>query len=454
MLRFGTDGVRGVAFTELTTDMVRDLGRAVARVLTPDAICIGRDTRESGEEFERALVAGITAEGVTASVVGVAPTPAIADLWEKHAMAGVSITASHNPWQDNGIKVFAAGGQKLSDAQQVEIERVWHAMVNDDASPRGGTAHVEPGLVNEYVAHCVEVVGRGALTGLRVVVDCANGAMSDVAPATFAAAGADVVVVNASPNGRNINDACGAMHPSGLVALIAEHGADFGIAFDGDGERLIAVTRDGVEVDGDHLIAMAAVDLAERGLLRNRGVAVTVMTNLGFHRAMSAAGVDVVVTPVGDRNVLAAMEEHDLVLGGEQSGHIIYRAHATTGDGLLAALFLCEYLVRRGASQGDGVRKVSLTDVAQKAMTRFPQVLVNVRTVTKVDNPTHVLEHAIAAAEAAVGNDGRVLVRASGTEPLIRIMVEAANANLARDAAQSLADAVIAVCGGEIDGAH
>ncbi len=454
MLRFGTDGVRGVAFTELTTDMVRDLGRAVARVLTPDAICIGRDTRESGEEFERALVAGITAEGVTASVVGVAPTPAIAYLCEKHAMAGVSITASHNPWQDNGIKVFAAGGQKLSDAQQVEIERVWHAMVNDDASPRGGTAHVEPGLVNEYVAHCVEVVGRGALTGLRVVVDCANGAMSDVAPAAFAAAGADAVVVNASPNGRNINDACGAMHPSGLVALIAEHDADFGIAFDGDGDRLIAITHDGVEVDGDYLIAMAAVDLAERGLLRNRGVAVTVMTNLGFHRAMSAAGVDVVVTPVGDRNVLAAMEEHDLVLGGEQSGHIIYRAHATTGDGLLAALFLCEYLVRSGASSGDGARKVSLTDVAQKAMTRFPQVLVNVRTATKVDNPTHVLEHAIAAAEAAVGNDGRVLVRASGTEPLIRIMVEAANATLARDAAQSLADAVIAVCGGEIDGAH
>jgi phosphoglucosamine mutase len=459
MLRFGTDGVRGVALTELTTDMVRDLGRAVARVLVPDAICIGRDTRESGVEFERALVAGITAEGVTASVVGVAPTPAIAYLCEKHAMAGVAITASHNPWQDNGIKVFAAGGQKLSDAQQVEIERVWHAMVNDDAAPRGGTRRVQPELVNEYVAHCVEVVGRGALTGLRVVVDCANGAMSDVAPAAFAAAGADAVVVNASPNGRNINDGCGAMHPSGLVALIAEHGADFGIAFDGDGDRLIAVTPDGFEVDGDHLIAMAAVDLAERGLLRNRGVAVTVMTNLGFHRAMVAAGVDVVVTPVGDRSVLAAMEEHDLVLGGEQSGHIIYRAHATTGDGLLAALFLCEYLVRRGASSGDvarsdGARKVSLGDVARGSMTRFPQVLVNVRTVTKVENPTQVLEHAIAAAEAAVGNDGRVLVRASGTEPLIRIMVEAADADLARDAAQSLADAVIAVCGGEIDGGH
>jgi phosphoglucosamine mutase len=450
MLRFGTDGVRGVAHDELTTDMVRDLGRAVARVLTPDAICIGRDTRESGEDFERALIAGITAEGITVSVLGVAPTPAVAFVSERHHMAGVAITASHNPWSDNGIKVFAPGGTKLSDAQQIEIERVWHAMANGAGDPRGGTTHVESSLLNEYVAHCVEVVGRGALTGLRIVVDCANGAMSNVAPAAFAAAGADAVVVNASPNGRNINDGCGAMHPHALVSLVREHGAHFGVAFDGDGDRLIAVCASGFEVDGDHVLALAARDLAERGLLRNRSVAVTVMTNVGFHRAMGDAGIDVVVTPVGDRNVLVAMEEHDLVLGGEQSGHIIYRAHATTGDGLLAALFLCEYLVRRGVASGD----VALEDEARAAMTRFPQVLINVRTVTKIDNPADVLAHAISAAEATVGDDGRVLVRASGTEPLVRVMVEATSPDRARDVAKSLADAVIATCGGEIDGGH
>ncbi len=445
MLRFGTDGVRGVAHDELTTDMARDLGRAVARVLQPSSIIIGRDTRESGEDFERALIAGITAEAVPVSVLGVAPTPAIAFLAERHNVAGIAITASHNPWSDNGIKVFAPGGTKRSDSEQVDIEREWHAMVNDHAEPRGGTATQESALLNEYVAHCVEVVGRNGLSGLRIVVDCANGAMSDVAPAVFAALGVDAVVVNAEPNGRNINDQCGAMYPHALVEHVRKHGADFGVAFDGDGDRLVAVGASGYEVDGDHLLAMAAIDLADRGLLRNTSVAVTVMSNLGFHRAMKNANIDVVVTPVGDRNVLSALEEHDLVLGGEQSGHLVYRAHATTGDGLLAAVFLVEYLSRRGRS---------LDDEAQSVMTRFPQVLVNVRTNVKVDNPAQELEHAIAAAHAALGDDGRILVRASGTEPLVRIMVEASTDTLARDIAQTLADALIATSGGEIEGGH
>ena len=449
-MHFGTDGVRGIAHDELTTNMVRDLGRAVAKVLTPDAIYIGRDTRESGQDFEHALIAGITAEGVAVTSVGVAPTPAVAFLSERENVAGIAITASHNPWTDNGIKVFAPGGTKLSDAQQIEIEREWHQLLQvaqSDVAPEpvGGTTHYEPTLLNDYIAHCVEVVGRGGATGARVVVDCANGAMSEVAPAVFAAIGADAIIVNASPNGRNINDGCGAMYPHALADMVRTRDADFGIAFDGDGDRIVAVTVDGEEIDGDYLLALAAIDLDERGLLRNKTVAVTVMTNIGFHEAMERAGIHVVVTPVGDRNILAALEEFDLVLGGEQSGHIIYRAHATTGDGLLAAMFLLECLTRRGTT---------LQHEAHTAMTRFPQVLINVRTVTKVDDPAHHLDHAVRAAEATLGVHGRVLVRASGTEPLIRVMVEAPTHELATQVAKSLADTVVATCGGEIEGAH
>ena len=279
---------------------------------------------------------------------------------------------------------------------------------------------------------------------MRIVVDCANGAMSSAAPALFASTDADVVVINAEPNGRNINDKCGATSTAGLVARVIAEGADLGIAFDGDGDRLMAVTASGVVVDGDHIMAIAAADLAQRGLLRNKGVAVTVMTNLGFHRAMSALGVDVVVTPVGDRSVLAALEEYDFVLGGEQSGHIIHRALATTGDGLLAALILIENLART---------KVSL-DQAVTVMQSYPQMLINVRTAERVLDPVSDIAKEIQAMEETLGADGRVLVRASGTEPLVRVMVEAQTESLALSSALTLANAVIAQHGGAVEGTH
>jgi phosphoglucosamine mutase len=443
MLHFGTDGVRGVAIDELTPALARDLARAVARVLQPTAVVVGMDTRESGPALEQAIIDGCAAEGVTVYRMGVAPTPAIAFAAEHHQWVAIAITASHNPWTDNGIKVFAAGGSKLSDSEQIDIERQWHALVAEPAPVALGTVHDASEVVNEYIQHRLNAVGA-SFSGMRIVVDCANGAMSSAAPALFASTDADVVVINAEPNGRNINDKCGATSTAGLVARVIAEGADLGIAFDGDGDRLMAVTASGVVVDGDYIMAIAAADLAQRGLLRNKGVAVTVMTNLGFHRAMSALGVDVVVTPVGDRSVLAALEEYDFVLGGEQSGHIIHRALATTGDGLLAALILIENLART---------KVSL-DQAVTVMQSYPQMLINVRTAERVLDPVSDLAEEIQAMEETLGADGRVLVRASGTEPLVRVMVEAQTESLALSSALILANAVIAQHGGAVEGTH
>jgi phosphoglucosamine mutase len=443
MLHFGTDGVRGVAIDELTPALARDLARAVARVLHPVAVVIGRDTRESGPELERAIIDGCAAEGVAVQLLGVAPTPAIAFAAERHNWVGIAITASHNPWTDNGIKVFAAGGSKLADAEQIEIERVWHALIAEPVTVALGTVHESYEVVEEYFEHRVNVVGQ-TLSGLRVVVDCANGAMSSVAPSVLEAVGAQVVVMNDAPNGRNINDGCGATSPASLASRVVAEGADVGIAFDGDGDRLIAVTATGVLVDGDYIMAIAASDLAHRGLLRNKGVAVTVMTNLGFHRAMETAGVDVVVTPVGDRSVLLALEEYDFVLGGEQSGHVIHRAHATTGDGLLAALILLEYIARTRTT----------LDQAITMMQSYPQVLVNVRTTERVNDPASYLAEEIVRAENMMNGDGRILVRASGTEPLARVMVEASTQERAEAIAQELAEALIARHGGAIEGGH
>lgn len=444
MLHFGTDGVRGVALEELTTESVRDLARAVARVLSPGAVIVGRDTRESGETLERAVVDGLAAEGVAVHLLGVAPTPAIAFASERHGHVAIALTASHNPWTDNGVKVFAAGGSKLSDSQQIEIEREWHALSTGRPAVAMGAVHDARAMVDEYVEHRAGVVGAGALNNVHVVIDCANGAMHDVAPRVLTALGAVVISMNTEPNGRNINDGCGATFPAPLSARVVSAGADMGIAFDGDGDRLIAVDATGAVVDGDHLIAVAAADLAERGLLRNRGVAVTVMTNIGFHRAMKKAGVDVVVTPVGDRSVLNALEEHDYVLGGEQSGHIVHRAHATTGDGLLAAVLLMETLKRTSRSLAD----------AATVMTSYPQVLVNIRTNERVTNPAAEIEAELEACEARLGEDGRVLVRASGTEPLVRVMVEASEDAVALSVAGELAAALIAKFGGQMEGSR
>ena len=443
MLHFGTDGVRGVAIDELTPELARDLARATAHVLQPSAVVIGRDTRESGPALEKAIIDGCAAEGVPVYLLGVAPTPAVAFASERNGWVGIAITASHNPWSDNGIKVFASGGVKLDDAEQIEIERVWHALTAEPAPVALGTVHDASHIVAEYATHRFNVIG-GSLAGLSVVLDCAHGAMSSVAAEVFHVAGASVEVINASPNGRNINDQCGATSPQALAQRVIAARADLGIAFDGDGDRLMAVTATGRVIDGDYLMAIAALDLSLRGLLRNKGVAVTVMSNLGFHHAMRNHDVDVVVTPVGDRNVLVALDEYDFVLGGEQSGHIVHRAHATTGDGLLAALVLCEYLVRS---------KESL-DEAATIMETYPQVLINVRTENRVHDPVADIASHIVAAENELGDEGRILVRASGTEPLVRVMVEAANESLAHNTAEALALALIAVHGGNIEGKH
>jgi phosphoglucosamine mutase len=443
MLHFGTDGVRGVAIDELTPELARDLARATSRVLQPVAVVIGRDTRESGPALEKAIIDGCAAEGVPVYLLGVAPTPAVAFASERNGWVGIAITASHNPWADNGIKVFASGGVKLDDAEQIEIERVWHALTAEPAPVALGTVHDASHIVAEYATHRFNIIG-GSLAGLSVVLDCAHGAMSSVAAEVFHVAGASVEVINASPNGRNINEQCGATSPQALAQHVIATRADLGIAFDGDGDRLMAVTATGRVIDGDYLMAIAALDLSSRGLLRNKGVAVTVMSNLGFHHAMRNHDVDVVVTPVGDRNVLVALDEYDFVLGGEQSGHIVHRAHATTGDGLLAALVLCEYLVRS---------KESL-DEAVTIMETYPQVLINVRTENRVHDPVADIASQIAAAEKELGDEGRILVRASGTEPLVRVMVEAANESLAHSTAEALALALIAVHGGSIEGKH
>ncbi len=443
MLHFGTDGVRGVAIDELTPELARDLARATSRVLQPVAVVIGRDTRESGPALEKAIIDGCAAEGVPVYLLGVAPTPAVAFASERNGWVGIAITASHNPWADNGIKVFASGGVKLDDVEQIEIERVWHALTAEPAPVALGTVHDASHIVAEYATHRFNVIG-GSLAGLSVVLDCAHGAMSSVAAEVFHVAGASVEVINASPNGRNINEQCGATSPQALAQHVIATRADLGIAFDGDGDRLMAVTATGRVIDGDYLMAIAALDLSSRGLLRNKGVAVTVMSNLGFHHAMRNHDVDVVVTPVGDRNVLVALDEYDFVLGGEQSGHIVHRAHATTGDGLLAALVLCEYLVRS---------KESL-DEAVTIMETYPQVLINVRTENRVHDPVADIASQIAAAERELGDEGRILVRASGTEPLVRVMVEAANESLAHSTAEALALALIAVHGGSIEGKH
>lgn len=425
-LKFGTDGVRGVALTELTTGYAAALSRAAASVLGGGRWLIGRDTRESGPALEAAVAAGLAAAGAEPVSVGVVPTPALAWLSARHGLPAAMITASHNPWHDNGVKFFGVGGTKLPD----DVERAIEAALRlDEPCP----PHAPPAVDERdaYVMHLVDA--HGSLRGLRLVLDCANGAMSDVAPAVFTALGADVVVIHAEPDGRNINHECGATHTHSLAEAVVRESAAMGLAFDGDGDRVIAVDHLGRTVDGDRLIALAALQLREMGELRHDTVVVTVMSNLGFHRAMAEAGIRVVTTAVGDRYVLESLDQGGFSIGGEQSGHIIYRDLATTGDGLLAGLRLAEYV--------HGHHR-SLADLAADVMVGYPQVLVNVKVAERHPHAADELAAEIAAAEAELGGDGRVLVRASGTEPLIRVMVEAATDGHAREVADRLAAAV------------
>jgi len=436
--RFGTDGIRGVAGTELTTEIVRALGAAAVGALgTGQPFLVARDTRESGPTLEDALVDGITTAGGDARRLGVLPTPGLAGECAATGAAGVMISASHNPYTDNGVKLFEPGGRKLRDETEAAVERVLHAIL-DAGAPVGtgsaGRATSDPDAVDAYVRRLLEAVdGDAPFAGTHLVLDCAHGAASAAAPAAFRALGADVDVVGAEPDGRNINAGVGSTHPEVVAAAVVEHGADLGLAFDGDADRVVAVDATGAVVDGDHILAILALDLAARGRLRNGAIATTVMANLGLVRALEPHGIDVVVTPVGDRHVLAAMEEQDLALGGEQSGHVIAADHAVTGDGPLTGVLLLDAVVRAGRP---------LADLAA-VVTKYPQVLENAR-VTRRDElgDADAFWAAVSAAEAELGADGRVLVRRSGTEPVVRVMVEAADEDTARRIVTELVDAL------------
>ncbi|MGA0877613.1 MAG: phosphoglucosamine mutase [Ilumatobacteraceae bacterium] len=444
--RFGTDGVRGRAIVEITPEFCMSLGRAVAQVLRPERLVIAHDPRLSGPILEAAFAAGAAAEGVEVQQLGMLPTPAVAVIAAREGVPGVVVTASHNGYSDNGIKVFAVGGSKVSDADQQTIEsRLRSPSFERVAAPAGRLVRRQDAEAI-YAEHITGLFPPVALEGLRIVIDTANGAMSEVAPRILESLGADVIVMNNSPDGTNINDRCGATAPQALCEFVANIAAsthdgglavDLAFAFDGDGDRLIAVDERGRIVDGDRLIALSALDRRHRGQLLGDGVVVTVMTNLGFHRAMKAADIDVVTTPVGDRAVLEAMALHGYVLGGEQSGHIIHRDLATTGDGLLAAIELARMYRQRHRETGE-----PFSVMAAAVMQTFPQVLSNVPVGSRTVDPARDLASAIAAAEAELGSDGRVLVRTSGTESLIRIMVEASTEEHARQVADRLSAAV------------
>lgn len=438
---FGTDGVRGLANKEVTANLALSLGDAAARVLTketapgrrPHAV-IARDTRVSGAMLAQAVAAGLAAAGVDVDHVDVLPTPGLAYLTASADVdLGVVISASHNPMEDNGIKFFARGGFKLEDALEDEIEgllaKTWTRPVGEGVGRIESAAETAD---ERYITHLVDSIGV-SLESLKVVVDCANGATSRVAPEALRRAGAEVVVINAEPDGYNINLHCGSTHPEQLQTAVVEHGADFGVAFDGDADRCLAVDASGTLVDGDQIMGLLAIALKDEGKLANNTLVVTVMSNLGLILAMKAAGIETVQTGVGDRYVLEAMRAGGFVLGGEQSGHIIALDHATTGDGTLTALLLAERVVRSGKP---------LAELAS-VVTRLPQTLINVPNVDKRAAAKDTeLAAAVAAAEVRLGRTGRVLLRPSGTEPLVRVMVEAATQAEADEVASSLAGVV------------
>lgn len=429
-MKFGTDGVRGVANTDLTASFALDLGRAAGRVLGGTEAVVGGDTRVSTAMLEAAFVAGLAAEGVVVHRLGVVPTPAVAFEAARRDVMGAVISASHNPYRDNGIKLFARGGTKLPD--DIE-ERIEHEVVSLPA-PAGEPAQLlEAEDSPDYTSHVLESIDGRTLDGMRIVVDAANGAAYQLAPRLFARAGADVVAINVDPDGRNINDSCGATHTGSLSTAVLEHGADLGLALDGDADRLMAVDHAGRLVDGDHIMAIGAADLHRRGMLRDDTVVATVMSNLGFRLAMEQAGITVVETAVGDRYVLEALDAGGYTMGGEQSGHVIFRDRATTGDGLLTGLVLADAVKRSGAT---------LAEMAGAAMTRLPQVLINVPVRERVQDAAAQLADEIAAVEAKLAGAGRVLLRASGTEPLLRVMVEATDDVAAHEGADHLAELV------------
>ena len=438
---FGTDGVRGLANGDVTPELVLEIASAAARVLAfhdgshrPTAV-VGRDPRASGEMLEAAVVAGLTSAGADVRLVGVVPTPAVAFLTADYgADLGVMLSASHNPMPDNGPKLFARGGLKLPDDIEAEIEaeidRGWTRPRPTGASV--GRVRAAPDGAQRYISHLLASAPT-PLSGLKLVVDCANGSASSVAGDLYHRAGADVVTIAADPDGININDGVGSTHMSYLREQVLAHGAHLGIAHDGDADRCLAVDASGELVDGDQILAVCAIALREAGRLVNDTVVATVMSNLGFHHAMRAAGISVITTAVGDRYVLEALNEQSLSLGGEQSGHVIFTDAATTGDGMLTALRLMGRMATTGRS---------LADLA-KVVHRLPQVLINVAVTDRAAvSLSEMVAEAIDDAESELGDAGRILLRPSGTEQLVRVMVEAPTHDQADAVAHRVASVV------------
>ena len=439
---FGTDGIRGLANRELTAELALNVSVAAAHILVeslkdpssqrPKAI-VGSDSRASGEFLEAAVVAGLTSAGVDVYRVGVLPTPAIAFLvGESGADLGVMLSASHNPMPDNGIKIFARGGGKLDDAIEDQIE----ARIGEPwqrPTGRGVGRVVEDKDASERYLNYLLGSVTVKLNGLKVVVDCANGAASFVAPEALRRAGAEVIAIANQPDGWNINDGVGSTHLSFLQSSVKQNGADLGIAHDGDADRCLAVDADGNIVDGDQIIAILAAGLNSRNELSKSTVVATVMSNLGFFKAMESAGIKVEITSVGDRYVLEKLLSDDLVLGGEQSGHVINRKYANTGDGLLTALLLLQEIKRANKTMAE----------AAQIMQKFPQVLINVKDVAKekLDGNENI-KAAVAKFESELNGSGRILLRASGTEALVRVMVEASTDTIASNVAKQLAELV------------
>ena len=441
MALFGTDGIRGLANHDLTAELALDVAVAAAHILVesssnadhqPTAI-VGQDSRASGEFLEAAVVAGLTSAGINVYRVGVLPTPAIAYLVaQSKADLGVMISASHNPMPDNGIKLFSRGGGKLADSIEAAIEA---RMGEPWTRPTGrgvGRAINDETATERYLEHLLASVTT-KLDGLTVVVDCANGASSRVAPEALRRAGAKVIAISNQPDGWNINDDCGSTHLENLRAKVLETGADIGIAHDGDADRALAIDDMGNDIDGDQILAILALGMKSRGVLKSNSVVGTVMSNLGFMKAMKDADVNVITTAVGDRYVLEKMLESDYSIGGEQSGHVILREFATTGDGILTSLALLQEIKRSGK------RAHELAGL----MVRFPQILINVKNVAKEKLETsQIIIGAVKQAESELGDSGRVLLRASGTEPLVRVMVEASSDSVAHEIATRIAEVV------------
>ena len=450
---FGTDGVRGVANGDLTPELAFQLGRAGAWVLTQGKssrrerplIVIGRDTRISGDMLEAAMVAGFTSVGIDVARLGIVPTPAVAYLTRHlEADAGVMISASHNPVPDNGIKFFTSDGFKLPDETEAEIEALVTATLRgsgDIPRPVGegvGRAWEYTKATEDYVNMLIQTVNH-RLDGMRIVVDCANGAAFEVAPEVLTRLGAEVVAINTGSSGKDINVNCGSTYPQVLQAAVKEYGADVGIAHDGDGDRVIAVDEQGQIVNGDGILAICAIELMSRGQLAKNTIAATVYSNLGLKKAIEKHGGKLVVTPNGDRYVLEAMLQQGLDLGGEQSGHIIFLRHNTTGDGVLTALQLL------AAVKG---RNQPLSQLAQ-VLTPFPQLLQNISVRDKRWEDREVICRTIEQAEAMLGTEGRIYVRASGTEPVIRVMGESSDEDLLREAVDMISRVIKAELGAD-----